>query len=260
LIWAVYQLRVHQIAMRMDSQFEARLAERTRIAQELHDTLLQGVLSASMQLHVANDQLGDDSPAKPLVRRVLELMGGVANDGRNAVRGLRISNDGAHDLERAFARIPQELALEDRAEFRIVVVGPSRDLRAIVRDEVYRIGREAVTNAFRHSGAKTVEFELEYAIHELRVSVRDDGCGINPQVLQRGRSGHWGLQGMRERAEKIDALLKVWSRSTGGTEVDLRVPALVAFEPQTPANMYGWLSKIYARKPLIQSEIGKRAG
>ena len=114
IIWIVYRLRVRQIAGRLDSQFEARLAERTRIAQDLHDTLLQGVLSASMQLNVANDQLTSDSPAKPLVSRVLQLMGTVVDDGRNAVRGLRLSRDDAQDLEQAFSRIPQELAIQER--------------------------------------------------------------------------------------------------------------------------------------------------
>src|SRR5262249_41976388 len=128
LIWTVYEFRVRQMKSRLDSQFEARLAERTRIAQDLHDTLLQGILSASMQLNVADDQLSVDSPAKPLVGRVLQLMQTVVDDGRNAVRGLRISRDVTHDLEQAFSRIPQELSVQDGTHFRVVVEGSSQSL------------------------------------------------------------------------------------------------------------------------------------
>jgi signal transduction histidine kinase/ligand-binding sensor domain-containing protein len=244
LTWMAYRLRVHQIAARLDSHFEARLAERTRIAQELHDTLLQGVLSASMQLHVANDQLTADSPAKPLVRRVLELMGTVADDGRNAVRGLRLSKDGVQDLELAFSRIPLELAVQEAGHFRVLVEGSPRALHPVIRDEVYRIGREAVTNAFRHSGAKSIEIELEYSLQKLRMAVRDDGCGISPQVLHHGRDGHFGLAGMRERAEKIGGKLRVWSGAANGTELELDVPARIAFE-SGPSTSSAWPAKPY---------------
>jgi signal transduction histidine kinase len=210
---------------------DARLSERTRIAQELHDTLLQGVLRASMQLGAADRRLQADSPAKPLVQQVLELMDNVMDEGRNAVLGLRPSK-GLEDLEQAFSRTPEQLALGGVANFRVIVEGSSRSLRPLVRDEVYRIGREAVVNAFRHAGAKNIEVALVYKTNELRVSVRDDGNGIDPQVMQHGREGHWGLSGMRERAEKIGAKLRVWSSQTNGTEVEVRVPGRIAFESQ----------------------------
>jgi ligand-binding sensor domain-containing protein/signal transduction histidine kinase len=233
-ILALYRFRVHQLTRLLNLRFEERLAERTRIAQELHDTLLQGVISASMQLDVANDQLSSDSPSKPLVGRVLELMRHVVDDGRNAVRGLRSSKEGLTDLDTAFSRIPEELAVKGTADFRVVVEGPPRTLRPMIRDEVYRIGREAVANAFRHSGAKRIEVDLEYGDNELRISVRDDGKGIDPGVVRSGRDGHWGLLGMRERAENIGARFKVWSSAAGGTEVDLRVPGRIAFESHNP--------------------------
>jgi len=234
MVLLAYQLRLRQLTRQLNVRFEERLAERTRIAQELHDTLLQGVLSASMQLNVANDQLSSESPAKPLVRRVLELMGQVIEDGRNAVRGLRVSRDGVLELDRAFSRVPQELALEGSVDFRVIVEGQARRLHPIIHDEVYHIGREAVANAFRHAGAKTIDLALEYHGNELRIVVRDDGRGIDPKVIQLGRDGHWGLSGMRERAERIGASLKVSSSAAGGTEVDLRVPARIAFESPAP--------------------------
>ena len=228
-----YQLRLRQMTRQLNVRFEERLAERTRIAQELHDNLLQGVLSASMQLNVANDQLSSESPAKPLVRRVLELMGQVIEDGRRSVQGLRVTRDGFGELDRAFSRVPQDLALEGPVDFRVIVEGKARRLHPIIHDEVYLIGREAVANAFRHACAKTIDLALEYYDNELRVVVRDDGHGIDPKVIKLGRDGHWGLSGMRERADKIGASLKVSSSATSGTEIDLRVPGRIAFESST---------------------------
>jgi signal transduction histidine kinase len=233
MVLLAYQLRLRQMTRQLNVRFEERLAERMRIAQELHDTLLQGVLSASMQLNVANDQLSSESPAKPLVRRVLELMGQVIEEGRRALRGLRVSRVGVLELDRAFSQVPEELALEGSVDFHVIVEGQARRLHPIIHDEVYLVGREAITNAFRHAGAKTVDVALEYHRKELRIVVRDDGRGIDPKVIQSGRDGHWGLSGMRERAERIGASLKVSSSAAGGTEVDLRVPGRIAFESST---------------------------
>jgi ligand-binding sensor domain-containing protein/signal transduction histidine kinase len=245
---ALYRLRIHQLTRLLNMRSEERLAERTRIAQDLHDTLLQEVLSASMQLHIAHDQMAADAPFKPLVERVLELMGSVVEDGRNAVRGLRASKQGTRDLDLAFSKVPEELGFRGTTDFRVIVEGSSRALHPVIRDEAYRIGREAVTNAFRHSGATRIEVAVEYGRHELKVSVRDNGHGIDSQVLHSGREGHWGLSGMRERAEKIGAKLKVSSSATAGTELDLRVPGHIAFKSQISGHASKWLSKMLMRK------------
>jgi ligand-binding sensor domain-containing protein/signal transduction histidine kinase len=256
-----YRIRLRQLTRQLNVRFEERLAERTRIAQELHDTFLQGLLSASMQLSVANDQLVTDSPAKSLIGRVLELMARVAEDGRNAVRGLRITKEDTQDLDQAFSRIPQELAVKDAADFRVIVAGGSRPLHPMIHDEIYRIGREAVANAFRHAAAKNIEVELEYGLHELRVLVRDDGRGIDPEVLHSGRDGHWGLSGMRERAEGIGAKLRVLSRIDHGTEIDLRVPGRIAFESRRSGESSKWMPTEQAEKEKLDKiERGKRAG
>jgi ligand-binding sensor domain-containing protein/signal transduction histidine kinase len=230
---ALYRLRLHQLTKRLNDRFEERLAERTRIAQELHDTLLQGFLSASMQVHVAADRLPPDSVAKPTLTRALQLMGHVIEEGRNAVRGLRSSNSVSLGLEYAFSTVPQELVLHgeavDQIGFRVVVEGQPRELRPLLRDEVYRIGREALVNAFRHAKAGRIELELKYSSHRLIILVRDDGCGIDTQTLKSGRDGHWGLLGMRERADRIGARLRVWSSPAAGTEIELVVPGQVAF-------------------------------
>ena len=241
--WGIYRLRVRQVAGRLGIRFEERLAERTRIAQELHDTLLQGFISASMQLHVAVDRLSEDSPEKSSLARVLDLMGKVIEEGRNAVRGLRSSSSAPHDLEQAFAGVQKEVA-GTAAAYRVIVEGQPRSLNPIVRDEVYRIGREGLVNAFHHSGATRIELELEYGAKELSVFVRDDGRGIDPHVAAVGTDGHWGLTGMRERARRIRGDLKIRSRVGAGTEVELRVPADVAFEPPASPGSGNWRTRL----------------
>jgi signal transduction histidine kinase len=232
-ILAFYRFRLRQLTRRLNLRFEERLSERTRIAQELHDTLLQGFLSASMQVHVATDSLPADLQAKPALTRALQLMRQVIDEGRNAVRGLRASGSRSLDLEQAFALVPKELAAHtktgEQAGFRVIVDGPRQSLHPLLRDDVYRIGREALINAFRHSRAKHIEVELQYSPSQLRILVRDDGCGIDPYILRTGRDGHWGLSGMRERADQIGARLHLYSSATAGTQVELSVPGRIAF-------------------------------
>jgi signal transduction histidine kinase/ligand-binding sensor domain-containing protein len=242
------RLRMRALASQMNMRFEERLAERTRIAQELHDTLLQGFMSASMQLHVADDRLPEDSPAKPLLGRVLQLMGRVMDEGRNTVRGLRSSDIVRQNLEEEFSRIQKDLAISTQSEFRVIVEGVPRPLRPVVRDEIYFIGREALANAFRHSGASEVVVEIEYSASHLRVLVRDNGCGVDPQVVSSGRDGHWGLSGMRERAERIGGKLKVLSMANEGTEIHLAVPSRLAYEPEFSDRQNLWFSRLYSRK------------
>jgi signal transduction histidine kinase len=123
----------------------------------------------------------------------------------------------------------EELDVGNDIEYRVVVEGRDRPLQPIIRDEIYRIGREAVVNAFRHSDASRVELALEYGSRGLRVLVRDNGRGIDSEVLRSGSDGHWGLAGMRERADRIGAGFRVWSGAGSGTEIELSVPARVAF-------------------------------
>ncbi len=259
LAWAAYRWRVRQVTARLDLQFRERLSERTRVAQDLHDTLLQDVLSASLQLQVAEARLPADSTAKPIVGEVLDLMGSAIEGGRKAVRGLRSRQEETGDLTQAFSRIPQELAMRQEVGYRVTVEGQPRPLHPLVRDEVYRIGHEALVNAFRHSGARSIDVELHYATDQLRILVCDDGCGIDPQVLRAGREGHWGLSGMHERAERIGAKLKVLSRPAGGTEVELSVPNDVAFRSYSRVR-FGWLARRHRRKaePSIHGQPDER--
>jgi signal transduction histidine kinase len=210
-------------------QQNVRLEERNRIARELHDTLLQTVQSASWHLGAALYDVTPDSSVKPQLERILYLMGQGIDESRKAIQGLRSSDWHTSNLVLALSRIQEELQTAD-IDFRIAVGGQQKQLPPEIQDEIYRIGREALVNAFRHSGAKNIELELEYSDSELRIRIRDNGCGIDPRVLEKGRDGHWGLAGMRERAMKIGGLVKILSSPTAGTEVQLSIPGDVAFQ------------------------------
>jgi signal transduction histidine kinase len=214
-------------------RFEERVGERTRIAGEMHDTLLQGCISTAMQLHVANRHLPADLEAKPLVGEILEQLEKVIEEGRNALRGLRSTIGSSRSLEKAFSEIGEELGNYGQVEYRVLVHGRPISLRPAIRDEVYLIGREALANAFRHAQASAVEVELLYQTNQLRMLIRDNGHGIDPEVLREGREGHWGLCGMRERAKRIGGKLRVLSGEETGTEIELMIPAQVAFEEES---------------------------
>jgi len=207
-------------------RLDERRRERMRIARELHDTFLQGLLSSSMQLHNAYDQLPDDSPVKPTVRRVLEMMAKGLDEGRAALQGLRSAEMASVNLEQALSDFGGDFSPADGSRFRITVLGRARPLDPALQEQVYLIAREALINALRHSGAAHIEVELEYlAAAKVRLVVRDDGSGFHPQALPPGGGSHWGLLGMRERAAAIGAQLRVWSKPGAGTEIELSVPS-----------------------------------
>jgi len=212
------------------TQENVRLEERTRIARELHDTLLQTFLSASMQLGVASDAVPPESPVRPRLDRILQLMNRGIEESRITIQGLRSSDSATRDLVIALSGIEQELSCRPDIDFCVNVAGRQQPLNPIIQQEIYRIGREALLNAFCHSRAKRVEFELKYGDRELHMRVHDDGIGIDPKVLRDGREGHWGLAGMRERAGRIGGLLKISSSPSHGTEVQLTIPSGIAFQ------------------------------
>ena len=139
------------------------------------------------------------------------------------------------DLEIAFARIREEVRERAQVVFRVVVEGQPRALHPSIRDEVYRIGREALLNAFRHSEARQVEVNLEYAPKRLRITVRDDGKGVSPEMFRSGGCDHRGLSWMQQLAERIGRRLRLFSRPAAGTEVELSIPGRIAFGLHTRA-------------------------
>jgi signal transduction histidine kinase len=230
ILFVLYKLRVRQVAAQVRGRLEVRLAERERIARELHDTLLQGVQGLIWRFQAVADRIPKHEPSRDLMEQSLQRADQVLGEGRDRVKDLRASGSDVADLPQALAAEGEHLALAHPTQFRASVEGVHRDLHPIVREEVLLIAREALCNAFRHADAHHIEAEISYTEAALRVRIRDDGQGISADMLEAGgRSGHFGLLGMRERAAKIRAHLTVWSKPAAGTEVDLRVPADMAY-------------------------------
>jgi signal transduction histidine kinase len=242
VLWLLYRRRLNQVTAEIRTRMDERLDERERIARELHDTLLQGVLGASIQLDLAEDQLAKDSPVKGLVQHALATLRYVTEESRTALRGLRLRDSESNDLAKALQHVKQEFPQKDTIVFRVVEEGAARVVKTEIRDEIYRIGREAIVNAYVHSEAATIEVEIQYARTQVTLLVRDDGRGIDPSILQGGREGHWGLSGIRERSQRIGATLKLRSRPDAGTEIELTIPGHIAFEDDSGNSTPRWLS------------------
>ena len=233
LVWMIYRLRVRQLAREFDMKLEARVDERTRIARELHDTLLQSFQGLLLRFQAVAKRLPEGSERQKLASAIADASHAIG-EGRNAIEHLRPPT-AEKDLASALQCIGDELAGKSgegpTPAFQVDVHGTPRDLHPIVRDEIYRIAREALHNAFQHAQAHHIEVGVRYDERRLVVSVRDDGRGIETEVMARGaRSGHFGLRGMHERSRILGAHLDVWTRPDSGTEVELSIPASVAYE------------------------------
>ena len=229
LLVALYRYRLNRIAWEYNLRMQERVGERTRIATELHDTLLQSFQGLMLMFATVRHLL----PARPAAAsrtldEALERADQAIVESREAIQGMRSSTELTNDLARALKSVGDELASEDSAEFAVTVNGASRDVHPILRDEIYKIAREAIRNAFHHAHARLIEAEITYS-EILRVSIRDDGRGMDPDTAKNGRAGHYGLSGMRERAQRIGARLEFGSREGKGTEVDLIVPGEIAY-------------------------------
>jgi signal transduction histidine kinase len=237
LAFSLYRLRLRELHRQFDVALDARINERTRIARELHDTLLQSFHGLMFQFQAARNML----PRRPdEAMDVLDSAIGATEqaitEGRSAIQQLRSEQVDEGDLAKWLTNIGEELARSrnmngNSATFRVTVEGEQQTLSPLPRTEVCRITREILQNAFRHAQAHHIEAEIRYDDRLLRVRIRDDGRGIDPQVLRAGGiAGHWGLRGARERAQQIGARLDFWSEAGAGTEVELSIPAAVAYE------------------------------
>src|SRR5216684_2238784 len=229
MVARVRKLTESQLSLR----FEERLAERTRIARELHDTLLQSFQALMLHFQAVNDLL-PAGKAKEALEKALDRADQAIVESRDAIQNLRSSTTVTNDLAQAMAALGEELGGARHGEsgtamLRVSVEGTPRDLHPILRDDIYRIAREALRNAFRHAQASKIEADITYGERLLRLRIRDDGKGIDTKLLGAGRDRHWGLPGMRERAEQIGARLEMWSEAGAGTEVELRIPGSVAY-------------------------------
>jgi ligand-binding sensor domain-containing protein/signal transduction histidine kinase len=251
LLWAAYQWRLRQLRHQFEMTLEARVGERTRIARELHDTLLQSFHGLLLRFQIVSHLLPERPvEAKEQLDRTIDRAANAITEGRDAVQGLREATVQSYDLAPALNALGEELATDPGNQecpaFRVAVEGEPRDLDPNLRDEVYRIAAEALRNAFHHAAARQVEVEIRYDDQEFRLRVRDDGKGMDVAVMSDcAPRGHYGLPGMRERAKLLGGKLVVWSEVNAGTEVELRIPASIAY---TTVAKRSWLSDFWPKE------------
>jgi len=227
-LWITFRLRLQQMRRALTARFDERLAERTRMARELHDTFLQTIQGSKF---VVDDGLEEPLDPERMRRALGQVSGWLAQaieEGRAALNSLRSSTTLKNDLGPALRRSAEGGVVPNGMTVSVSVIGDVRELHPIVRDELYRIGHEAIQNAKAHSHASFLSIDLAYG-HDLVLHVRDNGVGIDPGYATRGREGHHGLQGMRERAARIKGRLTLLSSAESGTDISVIVPGSVSF-------------------------------
>ena len=231
----LHRRRLQQVERQFNMRLEERLSERTRIARELHDTLLQSFQGLLLRFDAATKILPErPQEARARLESAIDRAEEAMTEGRDAVRGLRSSTVLTNDLALSINALGEELASgesnQNGAVFQVGVEGISQDLHPISRDEIYRIAGEAIRNAFKHAQARLIEVNIQFEERQFRLRVRDDGKGIDEKfVNEDGRLGHYGLAGMRERAQLLGGKLTVWTELNRGTILELSVPASQAY-------------------------------
>jgi hypothetical protein len=233
IVCAIYRVRVRQISRAIGARFDERLAERTRMARDLHDTFLQTIQGSKLVADHALRPSTDPAHMRGALEQLSVWLERATQEGRTALNSLRTATAQTNDLAEALRRVTKDDLIPSSMAVTFSVVGDARDMHPIVRDEIYRIGYEAIRNACVHSGASQLEVELRYA-RDLALRVSDNGIGIDPGIADRGKDGHFGLQGMRERAARISGNLTLGSSSNSGTEIKLVVPGDIIFRKKTP--------------------------
>ena len=228
VLWALYRLRIRQVAHALAVRFDERLAERTRIAREFHDTLIQTIQGSKLVADDALDQSADPVRMRHALVQLSEWLGRAIQEGRAALNSLRTSATETNDLAEGLRRATEECRMFSPIVASFSVDGDAREMHPVVRDEIYRIGYEAIRNACVHSNASHLRVGLKYG-HDLAISVGDDGVGIPASIINGGTNGHYGLQGMRERAARIGGKLRIAGSVDSGTEVSLVIPGRIAF-------------------------------
>jgi len=246
IVWALYRMRVRQVANAMSVRFDERLAERTRIAREFHDTLIQTIQGSKLVADSALKQSPDPARMQAAMEQVSDWLGRATEEGRAALNSLRTSTTETNDLVEAFQRSIEECRIQSVMHAAFSVAGEVSEMHPIVRDEVFRIGYEAIRNACTHSQASRLQVELTYA-EDLILRVRDNGIGIDPAIVGEGKEGHFGLQGMRERADRIMSKLTVDTSTRSGTEIKLVVPGGIIYRRTVMGSR-----KLRAIKSLLQ--------
>ena len=230
LAWTTISLRLRYVSAAIRMRAEERADERVRIARELHDTLLQGVQGLLLNFHVAAEKVPADHMSKKALEKALTTADRIIVEGRNRVSRLRADNLNDAELKPLIEGVAANFNSVRSIDFAVERRGGSDILHSHVVDEIFCIAREALTNAFRHSEASRMVIELDYQKREFRMSCRDNGRGFDAVAVGANvTNGHWGLRGMAERAERIGANFACTSNANQGTEIQVRVPARLAY-------------------------------
>jgi signal transduction histidine kinase/ligand-binding sensor domain-containing protein len=238
VMWLLFRLRIRQLTSQIQSRLAERLGERERIARELHDTLLQGFHGLMLRFQVVNQLIPEKEKARPIMEDAMNRADLLMSESRERIRDLRNQTGAVAALPEALSAVGEERSPDESIGFRLLVEGAPRELNPVIRDEMYLIGREAIVNSLTHSQGSMVEVEINFNKAGVRLRVRDDGKGIPAEILRsRGVAGHWGLSGMTERAQKIGGQLKIWNLSGAGTELELKVPAGIAYPREISASL-----------------------
>jgi len=227
LLAAAYHLRMRRLTAEMNARLDERVTERTRLARDLHDTLIQTIHGSKMVADAGLDDRHDATRLYQALERVSSCLSQATEEGRAALTALRSSATQRNDLAEALERAGQDCILRNSMTFALAVKGIVREMHPIVRDEVYRIVYEAMRNACSHSRGTELNVELTYT-RDLTVAVRDNGIGFDCESVAEGKDGHFGVRGMRERAERIGAKLH-FDSTRPGTHVELIVPGKLTF-------------------------------
>lgn len=231
VLWSLYVFRLARATAEINERLNERIKERERIARDLHDTLLQGFQGLMLHFQAAMNLISKSHPAHSAMEKALGRADQVLLQGRESVRNLRFESLTNSDLAGEFELCAEECSHDESVEFGISTIGSPRALQPIIRDDVLKIGREALLNAFKHSHASKIEVEITYAHSKFQIRVRDNGNGIDAKILESGRPGHWGLLGMRERANQIGGDLNIWNSPVAGVEIELTIPSKIAYRP-----------------------------
>lgn len=240
-----YILRVRQVVKQTRIVLEQRQVERDAVARDLHDTFLQGVQGLILRFHTGTQRLPRDHPVRRSFEEALSQSDGIMLEGRSVLSRLRARKAKPESLTEAFASLGVEFQSLSPAHFELIASGRKRDLDTVVQEELQKIGREALFNAYRHAKASQIEVEINFGIFEFRIRVRDNGVGIDPAILRNGSiAGHFGLPGMRERVARIGGRLELWSRPGAGTEIEIRIPGAIAYRQSDKNVSSHWIRRL----------------
>jgi signal transduction histidine kinase len=229
LVIAAYYFRLSRYAASLKIRFDERLDERTRLARDLHDTLLQTIQGSKLVADNARDHADNPQSTVRALDRLSEWLERAIGEGRDALEALRSSASESDSLTAALRRAVDDCSFDSQLKANILTLGMDLELHPIAREEVYRIGYEAIRNACMHSGGTELLIELRYRRRSLRLDVRDNGRGVDHTFLQTGKTGHFGLTGMRERALSLGGTLNIVSAPDRGTTVSLHIPGSAVY-------------------------------